>query len=192
MPPGEPQVGIGAELDESACNRDQAAFATAGARSDRRVADIVQRLPAAWAAALGCKLRPFGEPPLDRVAISKDQRRVDVRARNRRIQREQALCAIGAAVGRRFDEPVRGGAEFERELLYALAKGVPRVKAVLARDDRLRVVEPELRAREIAVGMARERRQGAESRECVGVVGARVAQQIFRLVLELIETWALG
>ena len=108
------------------------------------------------------------------------------------MQREQALCAIGAAVGRRFDEPVRGGAEFERELLYALAKGVPRVEAVLARDDRLRVVEPERRAREIGVGMARERRQGAESRECVGVVGARGAQQIFRLPLELIEIRALG
>ena len=65
-------------------------------------------------------------------------------------------------------------------------------RPVLARDDRLRVVEPERRAREIGVGMARERRQGAESRECVGVVGARGAQQIFRLPLELIDTWALG
>jgi hypothetical protein len=51
------------------------------------------------------------------------------------MQREQALCAIGAAVGRGFDERVRGGAEFKRELLDTLAKGVPRVESVLARDD---------------------------------------------------------
>ena len=40
--------------------------------------------------------------------------------------------------------------------------------------------------------MARERREGAESRECVGVVGARGVKEIFRLPLELIDTWARG
>ena len=108
------------------------------------------------------------------------------------MQREQALCAIGSTVGRRFDEPVCGGGEFERELLDALAKGVPGIEPVLARDDRLRVVEPERCAREIAVGVVRERRQGAESRERGGVVRAGGAQQILRLPLELVEVRALG
>ena len=40
--------------------------------------------------------------------------------------------------------------------------------------------------------MLRERRQRAESRECVGVVRARGVQEIFRLPLELIDIWALG
>ena len=134
----------------------------------------------------------FGEAPLDGLGIADDQRRVEVRARDPRMQREQALGAIGSTVGRRFDELIRGGAEFERELLDALAKGVPRVEPVLARDDRLRVVQPERRALEICVGVVRERRQDAESRECGGVMGARGAQQIFRLPLELVEIRALG
>jgi hypothetical protein len=40
--------------------------------------------------------------------------------------------------------------------------------------------------------MVREGRQGAESRECVGVMGPRGAQQIFRLPLQLVEIRALG
>ena len=54
---------------------------------------------------------------------------------------------------------IRGGAELEGELLHALAKRVPRVEPVLARDHRLRVVQPERCAREICVGLVRECRQ---------------------------------
>jgi hypothetical protein len=108
------------------------------------------------------------------------------------MKRKEALCAIRPPVGRGLDERVRRGTEFERDLLDPLAKGVPRVEPVLARDHRLRVVEPQRRALEIGMGMVRERRQDAESRECVGVVGAGGAQQIFRLPLQLIEIRALG
>ena len=108
------------------------------------------------------------------------------------MQREQALCAIGSIVGRGFDERVRGGTEFERELLYTLAKCIPRIETVLACDGRLRVVQPERCALEICVGMVREGGQDANSRECVGVMGLRRAQQIFRLSLQLVEIRAVG
>ena len=160
----------------------------------------MQRLPAAWAAAVKGMSRVFGKSPFDKLrtapfdrsSVADDQCRVEVGARHARMQREQTLCAIGSPVGRGFDERVRSGAEFEREFFHTFAKGVPRVEAVLACDDRLRIVERKRRAREISVGMARERRQDAEPRECVGVVGARGAQQIFRLPLQVVEIRAVG
>ena len=118
--------------------------------------------------------------------------RGEVRARDPRMEREQPLGAIGATVGRRLDEQVHGGAEFERELLDALAQRVPGVESMLARDDRLRVVERERPSRQIGVGRAGERREDAESCEGGGVVRAGGAQQIFRLPLELLEIRALG
>jgi hypothetical protein len=108
------------------------------------------------------------------------------------MEREQPLGPIRAAVGRRLDEEIHGGAELERQFLDAFAQLVPRVESVFARDDRLRVVQGQRAPRQIGVGGAGERRQDAESREGAGVVGAGGAQQIFRLPLELIEIRALG
>ena len=104
MPPREPQVRIDAKRDQPPRNRDQAGFAGGRACADRRVADVVQRLPAAWAPALDGKSRVFGEVPLDGLGIADDQRRVKIRARNARMQCQQTLGAFGTAVGRRFDE----------------------------------------------------------------------------------------
>ena len=68
MPPGEAQVGIGAERDEPAGNRDQAGFATA--RSALR--PTCSRRSATAPSRVGRRARvarrgPFGEVPLDRV-----------------------------------------------------------------------------------------------------------------------------
>ena len=82
--------------------------------------------------------------------------------------------------------------EVERQLLDALAQRVPGWEAVLARDDRLRVVERERRAGEVVVARVLQRRQHAEARQRGGISVARGAQQVFRLSLELIEVGRVG
>ena len=59
------------------------------------------------------------------------------------MQREQPLCAARRAAGRGADELLDGGVERERARLDFVAKRLPRRQAMLARDDRLRVVQGE-------------------------------------------------
>ena len=92
------------------------------------------------------------KPRLHRRRVAEQQLRGEVRARDPRMEREQPLGAIGSTVGRRLDEHVHGRAEVEDQLLDALAQRVPGVEPVLARDDRLRVVERERPSRQIRVG----------------------------------------
>src|SRR5256886_1380062 len=57
------------------------------------------------------------------------------------MQRENPLGAIAAAVRRCFEELVDRSVELERHLLDVLAQLVPRREPVLARDQRLRIVQ---------------------------------------------------
>ena len=81
----------------------------------------MERLPAARAAALGRKRGMRCEQPLDCLDIADKQRRVEVRARDPRMQCEQPFGAIGSPVGCRLDELLHGGAELERQFLDPVA-----------------------------------------------------------------------
>ncbi len=50
------------------------------------------------------------------------------------MQGEQPLGSLASSAGRGFDELIDGGAEFEGELLDALAERVPRIESVLPGD----------------------------------------------------------
>src|SRR5206468_6016885 len=70
-----------------------------------------------------------------------DECRVEVRARDPGVQREDSLGTIGASVRGSFEELIDRRIEFERQLFDAFAQLVPRREPVLARDNRLRVVQ---------------------------------------------------
>ena len=154
---------------------------------ERGVTHVVQRQPVARSAALGRELGPLREMRLDRRDVAHEERRVERRAGDARVQREQAFGARRSAVGGGLDELARGGVEVERQLLDLLAQRVPGWEAVLARDDRLRVVERERRAGEVVVARVLQRGERAEARQRGGISVACGAQQVLRLSLELIE-----
>ena len=57
------------------------------------------------------------------------------------MQLEDAPRAVGAAVGRRFDERRYGGVEFECARFDFFTELVPGREAVIAREPRLRLVQ---------------------------------------------------
>src|SRR5207248_2027603 len=75
------------------------------------------------------------------VRVTEHERGVKIGRRDLRMQRENPLGAIAAAVRRCFEELVDRSVELERHLLDVLAQLVPRREAVLARDQRLRIVQ---------------------------------------------------
>src|SRR5262249_10805829 len=103
----------------------------------------MQGLPPTRPTACACELRMRGEMRVHRVSVAEQQRRVEVRTRDRRMQLEQAFGAVWAFAGRRFEEAIERRAKFEAQLFDALAQRVPRVESVLARDHGLRIVQRE-------------------------------------------------
>ena len=154
--------------------------------------DVVERFPAARAAGRRRERGLGGHPALDLPGIAEQQRGVERGAGDARMECEQALGAVAAAAGRRFDELLHGGADRQRPLLDPLAQRVPRVEPVLARDNRLRVVQRQRRPREIGVRNPGEGGKNAKPREGGRVAVARGLQQILGLPLELLQIGALG
>src|SRR5262249_27231196 len=134
MQPGIAQIRTGTECDESPRDPDETGLERVRALPDRREAQIVQRSPAARPAALGGESGVLDKARLDCRGVAEEQGGVDVRARDSRMPREQPLGAIASTIGRRLDEVIHSGAEFERQFLDALAQGIPRVESMFARD----------------------------------------------------------
>ena len=89
---------------------------------------------------------------LHTVRIAQHELRVETCVRDTGMQREQTHRASRRAAGCASNELVHSCGEGERAFLYVLAQRIPRGKAVLARDHRLRIVQ-----REIACGNGVER-----------------------------------
>src|SRR5205085_4397596 len=135
MEPGELRVWIDAEADETARDVGE----TAGA--DGRVADIVNRQPAARPARSGCEGRILRESSIHRGGVTEDERGVEIRGRDLWMQGEDALSAITAVVGRRFQELRYRRSEFERTRFHLFAQLVPGRESVFAREPRLRLMQ---------------------------------------------------
>ncbi len=99
------------------------------------------------------------KPGFHSGCVAEDESRLQRRRRNSRVQREEPFRAAARAASRAADELVDRGFERERSRLDFLAQRVPRVKAVLARDGRLRVVQREIGGGDRLQRLACERRQ---------------------------------
>src|SRR2546422_477835 len=73
--------------------------------------------------------------------VSKDKRRVEIRSRDLRIEREHPFGPIAAAVRRRLEELGQRGVELEGHRFDVVTQRVPGAEAVLACDDPLRIVQ---------------------------------------------------
>src|SRR5436190_15506195 len=192
MDPGKASVRVRAEREQPSSDRDET-FGIRDARACKRVVThVVERQPLTRPTALVRELGATSEVGLDYDDVAQEERGVDARAGDARVQIEQALGTRRPAVGCGLDELADGRVEIERQPLDALAQRVPGWKAVLARNDGLRVVQRESRAGEVVVARMLQRRQHAEAGQRGGISGARGAQQVFRLSLELIEVGRVG
>ncbi len=176
--PGKPRVGIDAQGDELSDDRDEPRDSLGRVVRYGRVADVVHRLPAARAAGFRGQRRILFEPSLHAPRGAQNERRVEVRFRDPRMQRQNTLGAITAPIGGRFEKLIDRRIELEREGFHMLPQRVPRREAVLARDHRLSVVERERCLVEGFVGNGRERGERPKSPAGAGNVAAGGLEQV--------------
>ena len=162
MQPGKPGVRIHALGDEASGDRRESSGALGGAVRHRRVADVVNRLPAARSTGFGGERRILVESRRDARGVAEHQRGVEIRRGDPRMQSENPLGPVAAPVGGRFEELLERGIKFEGDRFHVVAQLVPGGKAVLAGELRLRFVQTE----------------------------SLVSLQFFRLPLELVEIGA--
>ena len=185
-------VGIRAERAQTTGDCDESLQAGRIALVHGRVADVEQRLPVLRPAWPLRELRMVSEPILHGCRVAEDERGLQRGRRDPRMQREQPLRAAGRAAGRAADELVDRRVERQRARLDFFAQRVPGRESVLARDDRLRVVQRQILDVDLVEGLARERGQDGEARERLRLARLRRVEQRLGLLLQLFEIRTCG
>ena len=183
-------VGIRAERAEMARDGDESLQSrrnASGPLGQRCVAHVEQRFPVLYPAWLLRELRMIPEPIIDRGGVAEDERRVQRRRRNARIEREESFRPADRAAGSAADELVDGGIERQRTRLDLFTQRVPGWESVLARHCRLRIVQRKIRSGNLIERFAFQRGQGGEAPERVEVARLCRAEQRLCLFLQVFE-----
>lgn len=170
--PIEAQVRIGTERDQPPCDRGGTRLACCVAGQQCRVTHVVQRLPVTRTTTLcgepGCRV----EMCVDLGRVAQHERREQARVCDVGVRREQAPCTIRSFAGGGLDERREHGLACDAHLFDTIAQLVPRGRPMLARDDRLRVVQRKSTRGELLRAHALERGQQVEAGQRRGLEAA--------------------
>src|SRR6185437_15152496 len=184
-------VGICASCEELARDVDEPGRSLRRTLMKAGVARIKQRLPTLNPARLARRIGHLSQTLSDGGGIAEHELGEETRVCDAGMPREQPqgarLGASGCAAEKFFD---RGG-EGERLFLHMFAQLPPGLEAMLARDDRLSIVQGEICGDELGAGLPGKCGQNAKALESRTILSARGMKQGFGLFFELLEARTL-